>query len=213
MSMLTIPDDDFTVLGIEGTARLLGNLFDDVARNLLRISRAVSWLDEQGCDVSAFEGRLGRGELRSIADGLLLPEVWLKLSKQKKLLRAVSALPRELQLKLVADKPAPVEVAERSADGETTVRKVAIENLPTELIAQVFDGTRLRTPAEQIAATIRPVDRPTLLTEVPDREALIGEIEGNLPDLKGTDRRAQRRAVAKIREAGERLMLLLQSPL
>lgn len=206
---LSIPaTDDFDTLGVEGTARLVGTLFDDLAKNLVRISRAVAWLDEHGFDISIFENRMGRGDLRAIADGLIEPEVWLRLGNQRKLLKSVSALPREVQKKLVGGMP--VEVAERAPDGTATVRKVAIETLPSELIPQVFDGPRLRPVAEQIAASMRPLDRPTIVEQAPDYEALIARASVVTADLRTANgKRERKRLASELRELAEKIALLV----
>lgn len=205
MKDIAIPADDFDALGIEGTAKLLGSLMESVATNLVRIGRAVGWLREQGCDVTAFEDRLPRGDLRAIADGLILPEVWLKLGTQRRLLRAVSALPRVVQQSLAAG--TPVDVVERKPDGSTDVRKVAIESLPTDLIPQVFDGPRLRPAAEQIAATMRPIAEPVVQSV--DLESLVGKAEALLTEVRSDGKRNRKRAAGELREVAEKIALLV----
>ncbi len=207
-SELDIPDDDFDSLGLHGTAKLVATLLEDVARNLKRAARAVVWLREQGCDVSAFEDRLPRGELRAIADGLILPEVWLKVGNQKTVMRAVSALPRDIQLKLVdKENPMSLEVVERGADGRPDVRKVRVENITKEMVPQVFKGSRIATVEEQMAATMRPVSAPVI--DQPDREAWLAELK-QLPDVYKTGtKREQRRAADRARELWTKLGLMV----
>lgn len=207
MNSLTLADDDFASLGIEGTAKLIAGLMENVAANLVRIGRAVAWLREQGCEVTRFEEALPRGDLRAIADGLILPEVWLKLGTQRRLLRAVSALPRVVQQSLASG--TPVDVVERKPDGSTDVRKVAIENLPTELIPQVFDGPRLRPVAEQIAATIRPAAEPVTVNAAVDLETLVERAASLLGEVKSDGKRVRKRAAGELREVAEKIALLV----
>lgn len=205
--LIAAPADDFDKLGIEGTARLVGSLMENVASNLVRIGRAVGWLRDQGCEVTQFEDRLPRGDLRAIADGLILPEVWLKLGTQRRLLRAVSALPRAVQQCLASG--TPVEVVERKPDGSTDVRKVAIESLPSELIPQVFDGSRLRPVAEQIAATMRPANEPIIVNAVADLESLTERAFALLGEVKNDGKRNRKRAAMELREVTEKIALLV----
>lgn len=89
---------------------LLGPVFESkLAEQLLDVAKKVVWLESQGFDISVFENRIGRGDIRAIAEGSILPQVWLKLGNRRRLLKAVSALPREIQLELVKGTDAEVD--------------------------------------------------------------------------------------------------------
>lgn len=207
---IAIPDDDFESLGVSGTSRLVAELMENVAANLVRIGKAIRYLDSQGFDVVPFENAFGRSDLRAIADGLMEPAVWLKLEKHRKVLRAVCQLPRAVQLELVGGKP--LEVAVRRPDGTQDVQKIAVENLNHELVDQVFCGPYIRSIPEQVALSIDPFVKPVLaINEAVDKASLVDGLKWAIGEYEqAPSKRHEKKAAAKIVDLAGKVDLLVR---
>ncbi len=200
------PDDDFEAMEVDQLRELYAKCLADFSSNLLSMARIYDALRKKGEDVSDFELIMPAGDLRAIAEHVMLPETFLTLGARPAIKRIVAAMAPSEQKRLVIDHE-PIAVAERAEDGSITHRMYAVEKLPYELIKQVFDYRRVRTLAEQSILPKEPINKPV---QTADFESLYAEAYRLLGMTRTGDKRHRKKAVNDARDVLERLALLLK---
>lgn len=210
-----LPPDDSDLDGMTD-AELVRELEGGIlvsARHLRRSARAYHLLRQHGVDVQFNTDGLA-AKLLLIAENVVDAEVMLRLVMcgRSALTRQVEVLPPSEQRRLIVDEK-PVEVAERSPDGDITHRAMKIVDVPTTLYRQVFGDRCIRSLGEQkaiLASEVAAIPSPKDFQPV-DLAALAEEA-GKLAAAvrEAPDRRAKRRAAESLFKVAEKITLLVR---
>lgn len=150
-------------------------------------------------------------EYRKIAEGSMPVEVFVRIAGRPRLMQKLEHLAPSEQKRLIVDGET-VPVAELTAGGEVTYRRLRVTEIPEPLYRQVFSDSGVRGEGEQ--AAIVKYDANRTLPPVKERQPV--ELESLRAELRrqesllGGDKRQAKKAAAQIRVLGEKIQLLVQ---
>ena len=148
LSTLTIPELR-TALADAMTFTLSG---------LIQASKIVGELERRGENLSDLRDST-IPNLRKIACGQLLPEVYVRLFCKPSILNRVASLPIPDQEKIAAGKPVEVYLLGDAAGAELILQRV--EDMESATAQQVFASGKIRSKSEQVAwLRARMIPRP-----------------------------------------------------
>lgn len=150
-----LTDSAIATMSNEEFGNHLRDLFSQAARAIMEVVRVIRARAAAGHALPSLPG-VWRTCIPRILSGAMLPETAVALFRSPEaVVKAVSLLPVAEQRRLVIDGE-PLEVCERTANGETATRLIPVQSLMTTHAKLVFGDGYIREPGEQIARLTAP---------------------------------------------------------